>query len=110
VADGIVVFSTAGTLRESRKIARVLLTSRVAACVNIVPGMQSVYRWQGKIIMDRECLLIIKTTRRRFEAVRSTIQKAHSYTTPEIVSVAIVSGSREYLKWLQESVRGEDPL
>ncbi len=106
MANGIVVFSTAATPGESRKIARALVASRLAACVNILPGVHSVYRWQGKLVGDRECLMVIKTTRRRFEAVRLAIQKVHSYATPEIISLPIIAGSRPYLDWVEASVRG----
>jgi periplasmic divalent cation tolerance protein len=104
VTDKIVVLVTAGNLRESRKIARNLIESRLAACVNITTQVESVYRWQGKISKSREYLLIIKTTRNRFDELRSKVAQTHSYTTPEIISLPIIGGSPDYLQWLGRSV------
>ncbi|HEX5481351.1 MAG TPA: divalent-cation tolerance protein CutA [Terriglobia bacterium] len=105
MTDKIVVLVTAGSLQESKKIARRLVESRLAACVNVTPPVQSIYRWQGKVAEDREFLLIIKTSRKRFAEVKSAVLKIHSYTTPEIISLPILDGSNEYLAWLDDSVR-----
>jgi periplasmic divalent cation tolerance protein len=104
VTDKVVVLVTAGSLRESKKIARRLVSSRLAACVNISSPVQSLYRWQGKVANDREFLLIIKTSRHRFDEVRSCIASIHSYTTPEIISLPIIDGSPDYLQWIESSI------
>jgi periplasmic divalent cation tolerance protein len=104
VTDKIVVLVTAGTLPESRKIARTLIESRLAACVNIMPPVQSIYRWQGKVSNSREFLLIIKTTRSLFNDLKLAVTRVHSYTTPEIISLPIVDGSADYLQWIESSV------
>lgn len=107
MTDKIVVLVTAGNLRESRRIARRLVQSHLAACVNITQPVRSVYRWRGKVAEDREFLLIIKTSRKRFAEVKSTVLKIHSYTTPEIISLPILEGSEAYLAWLDHSVKSD---
>jgi periplasmic divalent cation tolerance protein len=104
VTDKIVVLVTAGSLRESRKIGRKLIESRLAACVNITAQVESIYRWQGKISNGREYLLIIKTTRNLFDELKSTVARIHSYTTPEIISLPIIDGWTDYLQWIESSV------
>ncbi len=104
MTDKIVVFVTAGSLRESKKIARRLVESRLAACVNITSPIRSIYRWQDKIEDAGEYVLIIKTRRDLFESVRAVVAKIHTYTTPEIISVPIVDGAADYLEWLDRSL------
>jgi periplasmic divalent cation tolerance protein len=104
VTDKIVVLVTAGNLRESRKIARNLIESRLAACVNITTPVESIYRWQGKVSKSREYLLIIKSTRNLFDELRSAVARIHSYTTPEIISLPITDGSADYLQWIGSSL------
>jgi periplasmic divalent cation tolerance protein len=98
------VLITAGSAEEARKIAHALVEGKLAACVNVVPQIQSVYRWQGKIEAAQEWLLIIKTTDAAFERMRDAINKMHSYDLPECIAVEIEDGSPEYLKWIAESV------
>ncbi|HVO80173.1 MAG TPA: divalent-cation tolerance protein CutA [Terriglobales bacterium] len=98
------VLTTASSREEARKIARALVERRLAACVNLVPQLESVYRWQGTIEEAQEWLLIIKTTSSAFDRVRDTIKELHSYELPECISLAIDGGSPAYLKWLEESV------
>jgi periplasmic divalent cation tolerance protein len=104
MTDKLLVLTTAGPEEEARKIAHTLVERRLAACVNIVPRIHSVYRWQDKVETADESLLLIKTTRGREEQVRSAIQKLHSYALPECMVVEIDGGSREYLQWISESV------
>lgn len=104
MTDKIIVLVTAGDVREARKIAKSLVELRLAACVNIVPGMRSLYRWNGKIVDDREVLLLIKTTRKRFGRVSSAVLANHSYSTPEVVALPIVDGSPHYLAWLDTEI------
>ncbi len=104
MTDKIVILVTTGGLREGKRIAQHLVESRLAACVNISPPIQSFYRWQGKVTADREYLLLIKTSRGLFDAVRTAILKMHSYATPEVISLPIVEGSPDYLQWLDGSL------
>ena len=98
-----VVLTTCGSKEEAGKIARALVERRLAACVNIVPGIESVYRWQGKVESATEWLLVIKTTGSHFEGVRDAIRELHSYELPECIMISIEGGSAEYLKWIEES-------
>jgi periplasmic divalent cation tolerance protein len=104
MTDKRIVLSNAGSEDEARMIARYLVEQRLAACVNIVPRIESIYRWQGKVESSREWLLIIKTTVERFPEVRDAIWGLHSYELPECVAVNIEDGSPEYLQWLADSV------
>ena len=99
-----IVLTTAGTQEEARKIARQLVERKLAACVNIVPQIESVYRWQGKVESATEWLLIVKTTTEASQRVRDAIRDLHSYELPECVMIGINGGSGEYLKWLEENV------
>ncbi|MCI0355434.1 MAG: divalent-cation tolerance protein CutA [Acidobacteria bacterium] len=99
-----IVLSTAGSQEEARKIAHGLVERRLAACVNIVGPLESVYRWQGAIETAPEFLLIIKTTAAAFARVRDAIKELHSYEVPECVMINIEEGGEDYLKWLSGSV------
>jgi periplasmic divalent cation tolerance protein len=105
MTDKVVILVTAGKLTEARKIARHLVDSKLAACVNVLPPVQSIYRWQGKVAVEKEFLLFIKSTRELFSELRAAILKLHSYTTPEIICLPIVDGSPEYLQWVGDSVK-----
>ena len=106
MTDKIVVLVTCGSAKEARQIARTLVEQKLAACVNILEvPVRSIYRWKGRVESARELLLIVKSSRNRFAALRRTIQRLHSYDLPEIIALPILSGAREYLKWLGESIR-----
>lgn len=105
MTDKIVVFSACGSAEEARKLARHLVETRVAACVNVIPGACSVFHWEGKVEEASEWMLIIKTTRARLEALKSELRKIHSYSVPEVVAVPIVDGSDDYLEWVDREVR-----
>jgi len=102
-----IVLSTAGSEDEARKIARHLVERRLAACVNIIPQIESMYRWQGDVESSREWLLVIKTSVERFAEVRAAIQELHSYDLPECIALAIEDGSEEYLNWIETAVNGK---
>lgn len=104
MTDKIIVLTTAGSHEEARKIARALVERGLAACVNIVPQIESVYRWEGKVEEAQEWLLVIKTTVAAFERVRDVIKELHSYELPECICIGIEAGSAEYLKWVEDSV------
>jgi periplasmic divalent cation tolerance protein len=95
-----IVLSTAGSLEVARKIAHALVAQGVAACVNIVPQVESVYRWQGTVETSQEFLLIVKTTAERVSKVFETIQSLHSYELPECIALEITAGSEGYLHWI----------
>jgi periplasmic divalent cation tolerance protein len=105
MTDKRIVLSTAGSEEEARKLARHLVEHQLAACVNIVPQIESIYRWQGKVESSQEWLLLIKTTAERCSAVRDAIRELHSYELPECVVLTIEDGSPDYLKWLADSVK-----
>ena len=105
MTDKRIVLSTAGSEEEARKIARYLVERQLAACVNIVPRIESTYRWQGKIESSREWLLLIKTTAANFSQVRDAIGELHSYDLPECIALSIEDGSADYLRWIEESVK-----
>jgi periplasmic divalent cation tolerance protein len=108
MTDKRIVLTTAASEEEARKIARALVDRRLAACVNIVPQIASVYRWQGNVEEAREWLLIVKTTAAAFGQVRHAIADLHSYDLPECVCLTIEDGLPNYLEWIAESVSVEE--
>lgn len=102
--DALLVLTTASSKDEAQKIAAALVERRLAACVNIVPGIESIYRWQGAVESAQEWLLVIKSTAAGFERVRQAIQELHSYELPECIAIPIERGSAQYLAWIEESV------
>lgn len=99
-----VVFITAPSLEEGKKIATGLVDAKLAACINLVPHIESVYRWEGKIEAANEVLLVAKTTMEKFKKLETWVKAHHSYTVPEIITLPITAGSSPYLQWLQESL------
>jgi periplasmic divalent cation tolerance protein len=105
MTDKIVVFSACDSEEEAEKIARLLIETKLAACVNVFKGVHSFYRWKGAIQNTAEWLLIIKSSRTHFEALRAEIEKVHSYDVPELIAMPIVDGSKNYLSWLENELR-----
>lgn len=103
----IVVLLTAGSREEATRLAEMLVGGRLAACVQILPEMESVYRWQGTIKREPEILLLVKTTQARFAELESEVRALHSYETPEIIALPIVAASAPYLAWLTEALKSE---
>jgi periplasmic divalent cation tolerance protein len=103
----IVVITTVGTEEQAYLIAREIVARRQAACVNIFPGVRSIYRWKGKICKDGELLLIIKTMEGEFEGVAATIRELNSYELPEILSFSVTHGEKNFLDWILSSVDKE---
>jgi periplasmic divalent cation tolerance protein len=103
--DNVVVFITTGTEGEARNVADLLLKQRKAACVNIVPRLDSLFWWQGKLDSAQESLLIIKTKASLFSEVVDLVKGIHSYEVPEIIALPIVGGNKDYLRWLDGEVR-----
>ena len=105
MTHAVVGFVTCSSRAEARKIARAILTKKLAACVNIVSGLESRYWWQGKLESAREYLLLIKTTRARQRAVMDTVKAVHSYEVPEVIFVPVTEGERRYLTWIRKCVK-----
>jgi periplasmic divalent cation tolerance protein len=105
MTDKRVVFTACGSAEEANRIARELVERRLAACVNIVPGVESVYRWKGEIESAAEWLLIIKTTAAAFEKLREAISELHSYDVPECVALTVEDGGADYLEWIATAVK-----
>ena len=99
-SNAIIVFMTASNGEEAARLADMLVGAHLAACVQILPEMESVYRWQGKIERAPEVLLLAKTTRSKFDDLEREVRALHSYDTPEIIAVPVVAGSARYLEWL----------
>lgn len=108
MTDKIIVLSTCGTEEEARRIAHGLVDAQLAACVNIVPRITSVYRWQGAIEETPECLLVIKTSRALLGEVQRKLEQLHSYELPELLALPVEAGSDRYLAWLDEGLKQQD--
>src|SRR5258705_13613479 len=106
----IVVVTTVGTEEQAYLIGRELVARRLAACVNVFPGVRSIYRWQGKICTDSEFVLMAKTLEREFPAVEATIRELHSYELPEILSFHVAQGEAGFLNWIESSVDKSAPF
>ena len=106
--DFAFIITTVSTEKEGRMIANELVQNKLAACVNIVPKVHSVYEWENQIQNDEELLLLIKTTKEREKDIYHTIESLHSYDTPELITIPINHGSQPYLQWLENSVQKID--
>ncbi len=109
MTDSIVIFVTAGSEAEAGKIATALVEEQLAACVNILGPIRSLYRWEGKVADDREWLLLIKTRDERFAAIEARVKALHSYQVPEVIALPIMAGAKGYMRWLRESVSEPRP-
>jgi periplasmic divalent cation tolerance protein len=104
MTDYRIVLTTAGSADEAERIATALVEVELAACVNIVSPITSVYRWKGSVQKEQEWLLLIKTKASAFESVATKIRELHSYDLPECIQIPIETGTAEYLKWIAENV------
>lgn len=105
MTDALVVLVTAPTADRAAEIARAVVEERLAACGNVLPGLRSIYRWEGKIEDEAEALLVLKTTRDRFEALRARILALHPYQVPEVIALPVEAGSAPYLAWVLAETR-----
>ncbi len=103
--EAIIVFCTCPDETSAERIATALVEEHLAACVNRIPGVASTYRWQGKICHDSECLLLIKTTRERFDVLRDRILALHPYELPEVIAVDIALGLDRYIDWIESQTQ-----
>ncbi|HLK69127.1 MAG TPA: divalent-cation tolerance protein CutA [Bryobacteraceae bacterium] len=110
MTNKIVILSTCSTEVEAEQLAKVLVEARLAACVSVIPRVRSFYHWKGEIEAADECLLLIKSSRELFDAVRVRLESAHSYETPEVLALPVVDGAPNYMNWLTAnlSVTKED--
>lgn len=99
----IVILVTAKDEAQANKIAEKLVAEKLVACANIVPGIQSIFRWQGKVDRAREVLLVLKSRRRHFSVIVKTIKAMHSYDVPEVIALPIIEGNKDYLQWITDS-------
>ena len=104
MSEAQIVFVTVPTHAVGLRIAKAVVAERLAACVNLLPGVRSIYAWKGKVCDDRELLLIMKTTRARYAALERRVKALHPYDVPEVIAMRVVRGSRDYLRWVGESV------
>ena len=107
MTDKRIILTSAGSEAEARKIAQALVERRLAACVNIVGPIHSIYRWKGAVESAPEYLLAIKTTAAAFPRVRDAIRELHSYELPECLMLSVEAGSDDYLRWIDDSIHGE---
>ena len=106
MSEQLVVLMTAGSREEADQIANVLVTELLAACVNVLPGVTSVYRWEGEVQRDQEWLLVAKSTREVLDDLVRRVQALHSYDLPEVIALPVVGGSEAYLRWVDGEVHG----
>ena len=106
----IVLLCTCSSEKEGRRLAEALVQSKLAACVNLLCGVQSIYRWEGEMEKAAEVLLMIKSTADHFDELRARITELHSYETPEIIALPITAGSDKYLDWIRrETAHNDEP-
>lgn len=106
MTDKIVIFVAVGNSSDAALLAKSLVEKRLAACANLIPGITSWYWWEGRVNQDQEVLLMIKTSRDKFAALEKEVLRLHSYAVPEIIALQIVEGSKNYLNWIEESLKG----
>jgi periplasmic divalent cation tolerance protein len=105
MSESIVVLVTCGSEEQAANIANSLVEDRLAACVNIISPIRSIYRWEGKTWDEKEWMLIIKARKKNFEGLEKRVKSLHSYSVPEIIALPIIEGSESYLKWLEETTK-----
>ena len=98
----VVVFVTAATAEEAERLGLIIVESRLAACANVINGIRSIFRWENKVNVENECLMLIKTTLERYPELEAVIRRHHSYSVPEIIALPVIAGSAPYLKWVRD--------
>jgi len=101
VGQVLVILVTAENQKEARRIGEGMVNAKLAACANIVPGIQSIYRWKGKVVKAQEVLIILKSTRPRYRALEKAIKAMHTYETPEIIALPVKEGLDQYIEWVR---------
>jgi periplasmic divalent cation tolerance protein len=105
LSEHVVVITTVSRAEDAERIARTLVERGVAACVNVLSGVASVYRWKGAVAREEERLLVVKTRNERFEDLKAVLLEVHPYEVPEVLALPVLAGHRPYLDWVDESVR-----
>jgi len=105
MTDVLVVYVTAPDAEVGARLGHAVVAAGLAACVNVVPGLRSIYRWEGRVHDDAEVLLIVKTTAAQFDALRTHLVALHPYSVPEVVALPVVAGHEPYLEWVRTSSR-----
>src|SRR6187399_2316980 len=105
MTDVLMVFVTCESREQAEEIAQRVVEERLAACVNVVPGVRSCYVWEGALSWSEEVLLIMKTTKLGFERLKTRVEEMHSYEVAEVLGVAVEAGAEKYLAWVREGVR-----
>ncbi|BDG08289.1 divalent-cation tolerance protein CutA [Anaeromyxobacter paludicola] len=104
MTDALAVIVTAPTADKAAELARTLVEERLAACGNVLPGVRSIYRWEGKVADEPEVLLVLKTSRELFPRLRDRVLALHPYQVPEVIALRVEGGSAAYLRWIEESL------
>ncbi len=99
------VLVTAGSETEATNIAKALVEQQIVACVNVLPGVQSIFQWEGRVVEEREWLLVAKTVNKMFDRVVTTVKSLHSYQVPEVIALPIQQGLPEYLSWVRDVIK-----
>ncbi len=107
MTDKVVVLVNCSNLEEAGLMGRHLVAKRLAACVNLVPGVRSWYWWEGKVVEDTEVMVMIKTSRERLAELEKEVVRLHSYAVPEVIALQVVDGSQNYLNWIDFSLSGK---
>ena len=105
MSNHVVIYITAGSMSEAKKIGHALVEEKLAACSNIISPIHSIYNWQGKICDDKEALMILKTKKKLFKQIVKRVEELHSYDVPEIIAMPIIEGSSKYLSWINEETK-----
>ena len=103
--DFLIILVTCPNIKEANRIASVLVDKKLAACVNIIPKVNSIFHWQGKIECSKEALLLVKSRKNLFRKIAAAVKKHHSYDTPEIIALPVILGNKKYLDWIKKSTR-----
>lgn len=104
LTDGIVVLITASSEKEAQKIGNKLIKENLVACANIIPGIQSIFKWKRDVCQEEELLLILKSKMDKLDDIITMVKRMHSYQVPEIIALPIVGGAEDYLQWMEESI------
>ncbi len=107
MTEALVVLITAPSSEEAEAIARALVEEKLAACVNVIPGMTSFYRWRGELQREGEVLLVVKSRRGLFDRLAARVRELHSYQVPEIIALPVIVGDEDYLRWLSETTQAD---
>ena len=107
MTEALVVLITAPSPEEGEAIARALVEEKLAACVNVIPGVTSLYRWRGELQREGEVLLVVKSRRGLFDRLAARVRELHSYQVPEIIALPVILGDEDYLRWLSEATQAD---